>query len=321
MYKNYKKYFKCFILSAAIILLALLIAGDLIIRYCKLSKMSSDVFYTNLWLEKKQELISEIPKNKNKIVFLSGSNTLFGINAKQIEDEIGIPVFNFGTHASYTFITFDRILDYLQSGDTVILPLELSAYIETFSNEEINNSVVQVLLSYDKDLYSRLSLKNKVYCIRYLYTEYPHLEKSKNYEKKTSGIYSETCWNKRGDIVCFRANKYKDYPASNLTYKDLIVAKKEDAAINKFIKKLQNNNINVYMMPPVLLKDKYSKESNKILDELLHYYKVPVLLSIPESTYPQDYFYDNFNHLNTFGAKYRSEQIIRALKNIGLSEK
>lgn len=64
-----------------------------------------------------------------RIIFLGGSSTLFGINAREVEAETGLPAMNMGLHAA---LPLERVLsigdEVVRSGDVLVLSLEYNFY-------------------------------------------------------------------------------------------------------------------------------------------------------------------------------------------------
>lgn len=83
------------------------------------------------WLKntiEKKELISEATHGP-RVVFISGSNSLFGISGDIIERKTGMKVVNLGLHANLDIDYLVYILRRnIKEGDIVIAPLEYQYY-------------------------------------------------------------------------------------------------------------------------------------------------------------------------------------------------
>ncbi|MBE9125803.1 MULTISPECIES: hypothetical protein [unclassified Coleofasciculus] len=61
-------------------------------------------------------------KGSRRVLILGGSGTHFGVNAQQIEQELGIPVFNMGVHGSLGInIILDSISGQIHRGDFIVV--------------------------------------------------------------------------------------------------------------------------------------------------------------------------------------------------------
>ena len=63
-----------------------------------------------------------------KIVIIGGSSVPFGIDSKMVEEEMGMPVVNFGLYADLgTKLMLELSRDHIKTGDIVILAPELDS--------------------------------------------------------------------------------------------------------------------------------------------------------------------------------------------------
>jgi hypothetical protein len=67
--------------------------------------------------------------HRPKIVFIGGSNIRFGVDAKAMTRDLGIPVINYGLHASLGMdVIADRAMQCVKPGDIVVFAPELSHF-------------------------------------------------------------------------------------------------------------------------------------------------------------------------------------------------
>ena len=99
--KFYSKYLLIFAIA--------LVTGfifHLALFYFNLGIPNAQEKYLNDWYEKKDAYSSSI--TGKKIMFISGSNTLFGVDTEKIEKEFGIPTVNYGTNVAMSYYTLHR---------------------------------------------------------------------------------------------------------------------------------------------------------------------------------------------------------------------
>lgn len=95
-----------------------------------------------------------------RLVFLGGSSTFFGIDARQVEKEIGVPSLNLGMHAA---MRLDDVLsigeEIAHRGDIFVLPLEDGYYGDQtdWSDWPLRN-----VLAWDRPYFSRLPLRERI---------------------------------------------------------------------------------------------------------------------------------------------------------------
>jgi len=90
-----------------------------------------------------------------KLVLVSGSNAHYGIRCATVYAETGIYCVNGGTHAGLTIdYILDRARDWLQPGDTVLLPLEFNHYVDRGRPSKF---FIHYVLRYDRDYLQTLN--------------------------------------------------------------------------------------------------------------------------------------------------------------------
>jgi hypothetical protein len=99
-----------------------------------------------------------------RILFLSGSSTLFGIDAKLVEEKLGVPAFNMGLHAG---MRLDQILAVGEAsarrGDLLVLALEPPYY--NCNVEKWNEWSLRSVLTWDREYFNRLNAFDRAQAI------------------------------------------------------------------------------------------------------------------------------------------------------------
>jgi hypothetical protein len=92
-----------------------------------------------------------------KIILLSGSNALIGINSKVIEKATGLSVLNLAGHAwlDLDFLLF-KLKQYIREGDIVVVPLETRYYSK--SPDIVNSWFNNNMLAWGKDYLDQLNI-------------------------------------------------------------------------------------------------------------------------------------------------------------------
>lgn len=276
----------------------------------------STIWIDNCFIKKEDYSKSILSK---KIVFTSGSNTLFGMETNIIEKELNIPVVNMAVHAGLkTDYILYRAKKNLNSGDIIILPFE---YQDLTWNGEADETRRDYILTHDKDFFlQELNLKEKLLMI---YSITPiNLINSIN-EKLTitkepevgRGLTSVTL-NKNGDETYKEGFLHKKYNPFILPekYETLGLEKIKD-----FSKWCKENNIKLFITFPNTINHKEYFEESYItyFNELLKYFdenKIEVIGKPADSLYPIDYFYDSNYHMNNKGSKIRTYDFLSKLK-------
>ena len=103
------------------------------------------------------KLVSEVLKSENpKVLFVGGSNVLFGVDSKQFSQSTGIPSINFGCAAGMgPELILDLISNHLSSEDLVVMNWEY----EHFRFERsgiIDLTSLNLLMSYQHEFKRKL---------------------------------------------------------------------------------------------------------------------------------------------------------------------
>ena len=108
---------------------------------------------------KKTAIASTI--DSNKIVFVGGSNLLFGVNCKTIERQFNIPTVNYGVNAGlllpYTLYAARKVL---KRGDFVVLALEYPMF--NYDGKQ-NEQIIDYTYSRDFLFFKELYLREKIF--------------------------------------------------------------------------------------------------------------------------------------------------------------
>ena len=328
----YKRFCIKFIILVLILTAAVFALCDFAIKNCKfavvnLNTHSFGAVYYKFWMQRKIEIAKNKSSQGRKVVFLGGSSTMYGINAKEIEDTFKIPTVNFGLHAGYPYIIFDAAKKILNKGDIVIIALEAPCYMAQCQSS-LDDLEIEYLFQFDKGLYKNFDLKRKLSCIYYVINNLFGIrpEKTiKKIEQQTSpyfdNSYSIKYWNDNGDNIYEREQKdnntgstEKKVPKFNQKYfskKDMMFLKNKNSYLNNFMQYAKENNIKVIFIAPALALD-IPKEKIKYynLKELWEYAGYDYIDNIEDSFYDKKYSFDGATHLTTEGAKLRTKQII-----------
>ncbi|EHE3311054.1 hypothetical protein JND64_004295, partial [Salmonella enterica] len=108
--------------------------------------------------DKKEQISND--KKSNRIIFLAGSNGLFGLNSHVISNITGKNAINLAMHASLDISYYRMLLEKnIKDGDIVILPLEYEYYFRqnAYSEWFINN-----MLAWGGEYLSWLPIDKKI---------------------------------------------------------------------------------------------------------------------------------------------------------------
>lgn len=103
--------------------------------------------------------IAQKYRGQPKIIVAAGSNVLFGIDTKQLSDELEIPVINFGLNRGLSLKTIlDEFGAAVEKNDTLILALEPSYY----SKDELGKWRARNSIAWDRGEWESMPLLDKI---------------------------------------------------------------------------------------------------------------------------------------------------------------
>lgn len=257
-----------------------------------------------------------------KVVIVSGSNSLFGIDSAVLEKAWTKPVINQSVHAGLGIrYILNRSKRILQQGDTVILPLEYSFYQSDGKPSEVYSDFI---LSRDTDYFYSLSTIDQFMVISSIKPKrlFKGLKSSINEElESTAGIYGVQNINNYGDQINIEPNKMTaaEKSAVDNTYASIIsVSNLSDYFIDtmgSYIAWAQNNDICVIVMPPNYMffaeyKDHRYTAFHTNIKSYFSNRSTPHIGDNLTYMYDKKYYFNTKYHLNSEGVKLRTNQMI-----------
>lgn len=153
-----RRYKKFLILSFLFILPSILVYWVLAFYFFK-TPLTSLVF--RVYMDKKEEIAKSV--SGPKIILSSGSATLYGLRAKDIQEEFGVPTVNLAVNAGLgiDYILY-RAKKVMRAGDIVILPLEYNHFLY---QGEYSFAKSFYIKTYDRKYFENLSMYEKIWDI------------------------------------------------------------------------------------------------------------------------------------------------------------
>ncbi|MFZ5448087.1 MAG: hypothetical protein ACOZFS_05555 [Thermodesulfobacteriota bacterium] len=287
-----------------------------------------DIIWIDSLLVKKETTANNI--KENKLVFVGGSSTLFGIKTQYIQQRLGVSCLNFGIHAGLEidYLLF-RIKDILKPGDTVILTVEYPLFLY---EGKFNNVTLDYILSYDRNFFNSLSTWDR---IRYLACISPlklasSLAKRLTFSSKEIEIgegYNLATLNENGDETC---NIGHHEEAINMRFSQPFDIQRGDfqetpglKVIRDFNRWCRGHHIDFYVTyaSTMYFKEYDNAQYRHYFNELQRFFaehNISTIGTPPDFFFAKDFFYDSQYHLNQKGMAIRTDQLIDMINNLGI---
>lgn len=292
----------------------------------------------------REHLLEKI--NAPKVLVLSGSNSLFGINSQLLSSELGLnrAVVNLATHAGNDIRYYHFLVDkYLKDKDILILPLEFSYYTRSseYTDWQVNN-----YLSWGREFFTWLPLEEK---LRFLMaispknvlqeflshvagvgykkllimedviSEVESINKEygsnwRGYSHKSLTLFGDMTVGREVTTGVLKNHKTAFYPIPvqvnnqfEKTYKDILD-----------IAKLRNAKV-ILTWPATIKHENFNFSETKINDKVVRLIEnlsnadIKVRCSPSDFNLNIDYFFNTNYHLNKVGAEVRTNRLIDCL--------
>ncbi|MBQ8448765.1 MAG: hypothetical protein IJX27_07540, partial [Clostridia bacterium] len=254
-----------------------------------------------------------------KIVIVGGSSVPFGVDSKQMEEMLGMPVVNFGLYATLgTKLMLDLSREYINEGDIIVIAPETDAqtYSLFFNAEaawQAADSDYSLLPKIAKDNFAAMlggAWKFAAQKVKYYRTET---------KLDPQGIYNVKSFDEYGDITYPREyNKMELLFDSSLEIKlskDIVSAEFIDC-VNEYVEYAEGKGARVMFSFAPMNMDALSPDMTlEQIEEFKGFIKGSFkaeLISDPNAyIYESGYFYDSNFHLNDAGAVYHTANLAR----------
>ena len=277
----------------------------------------NDSFPANVLNEHRR--IAENVKS-SKILMVSGSSSLFGVDTEKMSKVLNYPVINLSVHAGLEldYIFYDAKKS-IRDNDIVILPIEYAIYYEDKLSKIRNIQIWQN----DKQYFNELLFKDK---IKLLWSIPFGLEGTvlKTYigipVRQESQLEYITI-NKNGDSINTLETRDKSIQIKEpFDKKKIYLDDETEKIIIDFLNYCKEKNVKVFVTyPPYYYKQKYFDGYNlEQINKINQFWKEQDVIILGQYTdfiyTDKSDFYDTEYHLNIKGREKRTEKLIEFLK-------
>lgn len=287
-------------------------------------------------LKEKHQILEQAPSPK--VIFVGGSNLLFGLNGPKVAKGLRRPVVNMGLCLMFPLsYLLDEIKDNVHAGDLVVLSPEYADFSAEYSN---NIAVADILDIYPRAIY--WILRSNCLDASQLQTFAGHvralgLDKLDFAVHHFRQIVQNRCrWshgkynagldvlNKEnidncGDLTWHLRQKRDNMPSPILFVVSSHVGESEAKTLNDFGDFCSTRGARFVMIPPSVSTAQLQAQKSKvdvITAECKQRVKVPLVTSPERYAFPVTMIFNNQYHLNKVGRDLRADRLIEDLKPI-----
>lgn len=279
-----------------------------------------NIHETDLYKQQYANLITQ-----PKIVVMAGSNALYGVSCEMIETTTKIPCVNAAiTQELGLDYMFKHTHKFLNSGDTLIVPLEYHQYISDGS--KYSQIATGYILAYDQEYLNTFNLWQKFSIIGGI--SYQRLFQGlmgKLQPPKSLQTLEELKINKQGDrtdnqfIAITNLLKQTINEIKPMAFSDWHLTPYAQQQIKSLADWSKDNNITLlFTWPSIINFPEYEQpKDQKFIQEIESFYQkngLTVLGKPQDFMYEKTWFWDSAYHLHDKAREERTKQIINLIK-------
>ena len=250
-----------------------------------------------------------------RIIFIGGSNLVFGLNSQMIKDSLHLNPVNLGMAASIGMVyMIDDALQDIRKGDIVVLASEYHSY---FGNQAYGgHDLFRLLMDVERSRFKKLRIKHIPNLVKSLPIYFTSKFKWKNYYfDGTSDVYGKHIFNEYGDSDFHWGLEKREFSVLNP-----IRGNFNPSILNEillFEKKLKEKGATLMVTFPCCQKASIEavQENVSIVDKILHESDLIVLGTSSRYSFPDSLMFDTPWHLNKAGVDLRTHYLIEDIRD------
>ena len=299
--------------------------------YWQLGAPTTMSYWTHTLNTRKQARAASI--HEPKLLIVGGSGALFGINARRLQSELGVPTVNLGTHAVLqTAYILGLAKKAARPGDTVLLALEYELYEngDAIMSRWADPLFVDFIMARDPayfrslpagkqfDLAMRMSLDRLKRGLKDKRRppQWQGFAEYSPYDPKSVDEFGDMTGNTRTNIPSYAP---KTFTASGTLARGLTGTRSGFTEIREFVRWARMNQIRVLAVFPNLCADPAYElpKAQQAAADITAFFEsqgVPVLGGYRDGLLPRSEFYDTCYHLTQEAAHARTDRLVPPLR-------
>jgi hypothetical protein len=260
-----------------------------------------------------------------RLIFVGGSNLLFGLDSRLVEAEISMPVVNLGMHAGAGLrFMLNHSQDLVREGDIVVLSPEYAHFYDRSpSTYDGQDELLTMVLDVYPAARGDLSLDHWLALSRYMpnyvgnkyFSFFRYWLKPKTRKGKFT-VYMRDQLNAWGDVVGHLPGKNQPFPA--VGEEQFEVDPRVLPHLNRYAEALREQGAQVYLTPTAFQASSY-RNTQATVEAIEHAWHEKVDIEVLGNPwryrFPDDMFWDSPEHLNRHGRELRTKYLIADLQS------
>jgi len=320
--------------------------------YVLFQSLFGPYYMAEYWLRDAQIVKEHIARSAQgpKIAIIGGSNCLFGIDSRSLQNQFGRKVVNLATHGGLPLkYLLGKFVPSLKSGDIVILSVEYEYYGR--KREFVYSRwFTEQMLAWERTFYDQLPFQEKwrffksfswprmlAHVILRLQAKRRELLEPNALIEKVKSIwrsnaygwrYSRENLNELGDVANCSGQTYKEKTFYSIQLPSFQISAYTEKWLSAFIDHCQKHGILVMATWPCSIKDENFDFNSPIIQKneakVVRFYEergVPILGAPLDFNFERKYFLDTAYHMNEKGKKIRTSRLAQLLQENAVFKK
>ena len=250
-----------------------------------------------------------------RIIFVGGSNIMFGLNSQLIKDSLGLNPINVSLTATVGLqYMMDNTLSYIKPNDIVVLMPEYQHYFGSFANG--NQGLLRLLLDVDKSGFAHLNMDQWLNVAKrspeFFISKF---DPNEYFDIKKGSTYENNIFNEYGDSDAHWTMKKKSFDPDDFTNRELNKTIFDEMI--KFEKELVGLGASLFVSYPCFQKTSYeiNKDEIELVEKQLIKNNFKILGTAQRYQMSDSLMFDTPYHLIKSGVDLRTELLIEDIKN------
>jgi len=266
-------------------------------------------------------------RNSPKLVFVGGSNLIFGLESKKISEAYGISVVNMGTPATVGLkYTLNDIKPFINKGDIIVVVPEYHFFLRNglFDGQ---TDLLYILFDIYPEGKVHIQFGQWMHLLRFLpnyvrektrpFIKYRilSLNPTPNHNQNSvTNVYSRKALNEYGEVAGLWNKGNVPFPPSFLEGE---VDMKAIYFMNRYNDYVKSKGARLYFLYPCYQAKSYDMSLhfiNQLSNQLGKNLSFKILAKPERYRFPDNLFFDQYYHLNKNGADIRTKKVIEDLR-------
>lgn len=243
-----------------------------------------------------------------KIVFFGGSGLGFGLNSQKVQETVGMPVYNTGTHGGLgLLLELALFKPYIGEGDIVVCVPEYQQYLGNYMYGD--EAALRILSSLCPQGYRYVTIRQCLYLLRYVPDAFGSALSARD-AVPYGGPYSALALNEFGDVECY---EFRD--STEVKYVDCLEAPLQPRSVmllREFDDFCKRKGAMMLLLPPAYRNESFQANRSRIdaIWDMVIGSGLPAASSPTAYCLPDTLFFDSNYHLTKQGVEFRTDKVV-----------